>query len=372
MSLCCRIVEAIEDCEEAARIDPSFIKVHTRRGRALLKLGMLNEATDAFMLVLGWQPEYSAAGVDPVDDNGKDVARQAMKQVVLAKTLRDRLANSAASNAKQTLQTADELLNLCPFMRLAQSYKARAMCQLHQWREAKTYMEFCVCAIHRSMQRLWAHPATDLTELDMAALGWQEVAYGVVRVDLEAVKAAVLAMGPFMARSYLIALKNQDKCRSSCSADVMAKLSELLAELSSLLRNEPVAGAGSEDSWDWVILEQTKIRLIISAKNDADEKFRSGQFEHAIQRYTDVLQVDPDAHIWNAIMFGNRAASSMRLGLFSEAVSDCHQSLVRDPEYTRAYLRRARANRVGETICTHSNDVWCNVTFCAVTGPGQS
>lgn len=340
-----RIVEAIEDCEEAARIDPNFIKVHTRRGRALLKLGMLNEATDAFVLVLGWQPPYSDKSIDPTDDNGRGLARQAMKQVLLAKTLRDRLAGSAASNAKQSLQTADELLQLCPFMRQAQAFRARAMCQLHQWNEAKTYMEYCVCAIHTTMQKLSAHPSADLNELSLSALGWHEVAYGLVRVDMDAVRAAFLSMGPFMARIYLIALKNQDKCRSSCSADVMAKLSELLGELSVTLRNEPLTCANPDDSWDWVILEQTKLRLMISAKNDADEKFRSGLFENAIQRYTDVLQVDPDAHIWNAIMFGNRAASSMRLGLFSEAVSDCHQSLVRDPEYTRAYLRRARANR---------------------------
>ena len=342
-------MEAIDDCEEAARIDPSFIKVHTRRGRALLKLGRLDDATDAFMHVLGWQPEYSAAvPADPADDNGKGVARQAMKQVVLAKTLRDRLISSPASNAKQTLQTADELLQLCPFMRQAQSFRARAMCQLHQWTEAKSYMEFCVCSVHKSMQKLDAHAAADLEILKIESLGWREVAQGMVRVDLDAVRAAILAMGPAMARSYIISLKNQDKCRSSCSADVMSRLSEVVASLSDIFRQEPLTGALLDDTWDWVILEHTKIRLIISAKNDADEKFRKGNYEEAINRYTDVLQVDPDAHVWNAIMFGNRAAASMRLGLFSEAVSDCHQSLVRDPEYVRAYLRRARANRVSQ------------------------
>ncbi|CAE7782956.1 dnajc7, partial [Symbiodinium microadriaticum] len=340
-----RIVEAIEDCEEAARIDPSFIKVHTRRGRALLKLGMLSEATDAFMHVLGWVPAYGDHTVDPSDDNGKDVARAAMKQVILAKTLRDRLRNSPASNAKQTLQTAEELLQLCPFMTDAQAQKARAMCQLHQWKDAKQYMEFCVCSVHSSMQRLTAHPAADLTDLDMEALGWREISYGIVAVNLDAVKAAMLTMGPAMARTYLITLKNMDKCRSNCSADVMTKISDLLTELAEIFRHEPLRGSLADESWDWVILEHTRIRLIISTKNDADEKFRAGAFEEAILRYTDVLQVDPDAHIWNAIMFGNRAASSMRLGLFSEAVSDCHQSLVRDPNYIRAYLRRARANR---------------------------
>lgn len=45
-------------------------------------------------------------------------------------------------------------------------------------------------------------------------------------------------------------------------------------------------------------------------------------------------------------MYGNRAAALMRLEMYSEAVSDCHQAIVRDPEYLRAYLRRARAYKV--------------------------
>ena len=285
-------MEAIEDCEEAARVDPSFVKVHTRRGRALLKLGMLEEATDAFMHVLGWTQQYDdGESTDPNDDNGKEVARQAMKQVVLAKTLRDRLRNSPASNAKQILQTAEELLQMCPFMRDAQAHKARAMCQLHQWGDAKQYMEFCVCAVHKSMQKLTAHPEADLSGLDMESLSWREISYGIVGVDLAAVKAAMLVMGPAMARSYLITLKNMDKCRSNCSADIMSKVSDLLADMAEMFHNLPRTGILQDESWDWIILEHTKIRLIISAKNDADEKFRRNLFEVAIERYTDVLQV---------------------------------------------------------------------------------
>lgn len=35
----------------------------------------------------------------------------------------------------------------------------------------------------------------------------------------------------------------------------------------------------------------------------------------------------------------------MRLSMYSEAVLDCHQSISRDPEYYRSYLRRARARK---------------------------
>lgn len=114
-----RLVEAIRDCEEAARIDPMFVKVHTRRGRALLKLGQISEASDAFCFVLSWQPnESEEKNSDEADRYGKDLARQAMKQVIYAKTLRERLLNgTCGNNHKQIIQTAEELLSLCPYMR---------------------------------------------------------------------------------------------------------------------------------------------------------------------------------------------------------------------------------------------------------------
>ena len=113
-------MEAIRDCDDAVRIDPQFVKVHTRRGRALLKLGQISEASDAFCFVLSWQPSELEENNLPEENDryGKDLARQAMKQVIFAKTLRERLVNGTCGNVKQTLQTAEELLSLCPYMRL--------------------------------------------------------------------------------------------------------------------------------------------------------------------------------------------------------------------------------------------------------------
>jgi len=337
-----RLVEAIQDCEAATVVDPEFVKVHSRRGRAYLKLGKIEEATDAFMLVLGWTVSTEESNAN--DKFGREIARQAMKQVVLAKTLRDRLVNASKSNVKQNLQTAEELLALCPYMREAQTHKARALCQQHKWDEAKHFMEYCVCAIHPSMQKLHAHSCTELSLVKLENLSWHVDSSGVLRVRTDAVCMALLSMGSSMAQCYLTTLKNQAICRTSCSADVMLRLTEVLnAAIDRTF--QPHTTSTVDIGWDWVVSELSKIQLIISIKNDADSKFRSGMFVEAIQRYGDVLQVDPDAHVWNAIMFGNKAASAMRLGLFSEAVSDCHQSLARDPEYSRAYLRRARAQR---------------------------
>jgi hypothetical protein len=111
-------VEAIKDCDEALALDPHFIKVMTRKGRALLKLGQISEASDVFCFVLGWQPTEPETSKEEGDRYGKDLARQAMKQVVFAKTLRDRLVGGSSLTSKLMLQTAEELLSLCPYLRL--------------------------------------------------------------------------------------------------------------------------------------------------------------------------------------------------------------------------------------------------------------
>ena len=209
-------------------------------------------------------------------------------------------------------------------------------------------MELCVCSVHESMQSYYAHPTADLSLLDIQCLNWIEAGYSVIQVDVDTVVAAILTMGPEMAKYYIMSLKNQDICRTSCSAESMVKLSEIIGLGKQLLfgRKSVVSDDLTNKEWSWLYDEDLKIKNMITLKTEADEKFRSNLFMDAIKSYTEVLQVDEDAYLWNAIMFGNRAASSMRLGLFNEAVSDCLQSLARDEFYSRAYLRRARAYRV--------------------------
>jgi tetratricopeptide (TPR) repeat protein len=331
--------------------------------------GRIDEATAAFQHVLSapvsaeesFQNEQHASA----DYAGRTLARAAMKQIILAKSLissLDRLENTSSRSESSTagckvyMQTADELLALCPYLRSAQVHKARAFAQMHNWVELKEYIETCVLCLHHTMQEVNAHPLArlPLAESDVDLLQWTENKSdpGEVIVKSEVVMNALLVMGPNMAQWYVVAIKNQSLCRSSCSSSIMQHLSTLLSDLhtkidsadkmDSLLRDDYL---NLSKDWEWLEEEKLKVSKILSLKRFADEKFRLGKFADAIKSYGDVLKVDPDAHIWNAIMFGNRAAASMRLRMFTDAVSDCHQSLARDPQYARAYLRRARAQR---------------------------
>lgn len=302
------------------------------------------------------------------DYAGRNLARAAMKQIILAKSLltsldrmhriREQTLEGSDTNpaTKVYMQTANELLALCPYMRKAQVHKSRALAQMHQWVELKEYIEMCVVSVHHTMQDVDAHPLARLplhAEVSDQLQWWEDTdEAGTAAIDTSLVKNFFLVMGPSMAQCYVVALKNQNLSRTSCSSSIMRTLIDILSDLrvqiegahrmDELLDEETV---NHSQGWEWLLAEVTKISNTLALKQVADEKFRLGKFAEAIKSYGAVLQVDTDAHIWNAIMFGNRAAASMRLRLFSDAVSDCHQSLARDPHYARAYLRRARAQR---------------------------
>ena len=333
-------------------------------------VGRVDDATTAFQHVLSApvsaEEAFQNAQHAGADYAGRTLARAAMKQIILAKSLLDSLDRMQRTReqtlvgsdtnpaTKVYMQTAEELLALCPYMREAQVHKARAIAQLHQWGELKGYIEMCVISVHHTMQEVDAHPLAHLplNEGVYEQLQWweEEGQAGVANIDTAVVKNTLLAMGPGLAEWYVVALKNQSLGRTSCSSSIMRTLIDVLSDLrveiegwiDSLQQGDVV---DHSLAWHWLLTEVTKISNTLALKKVADERFRLGKFADAIRSYGAVLQVDPDAHIWNAVTFGNRAAASMRLRLFSDAVSDCHQSLARDPQYARAYLRRARAQR---------------------------
>lgn len=74
-----------------------------------------------------------------------------------------------------------------------------------------------------------------------------------------------------------------------------------------------------------------------------DKQFRSTRHAEAIASYTKAINADPQAVRWGAILYNNRAAANMGVGHLTEAIADCHQAIGRDANYSKAYLRRARA-----------------------------
>lgn len=162
-----------------------------------------------------------------MDYAGRTLARAAMKQIVLAKSLvsaldrqQHRSLEGSDTNpaTKVYLHTAEELLAICPFMRSAQVHKAQAIAQLHKWEELKEYAELCVSSLHLTMQAVDASPITQLPldESMRDQLQWWESdeEAGTASTDTAALRNILLAMGSGLAQWYLVSLKNQSLSRT--------------------------------------------------------------------------------------------------------------------------------------------------------------
>ena len=218
-------------------MDPSLIKLHLRRGRALLRLGHLSQAYESYqkasdvpVLKTSNISEKEAITVRADGKNG-------LKSVASARSAIRRLGQlESGADFHGALTLLEDLGSTCPCCLLVLTSKCRTLCHLERWGEAKDCAEAFVCNAHVSILKLAAHPNALLPAPSVDRLTWEEKqGKNIVIVDTEAVIQAILCMGPGLSETYLLALKNLDLNRS-CSADVMTRIMLILDELAQFLR----------------------------------------------------------------------------------------------------------------------------------------
>jgi len=87
----------------------------------------------------------------------------------------------------------------------------------------------------------------------------------------------------------------------------------------------------------------SQIQKLMGFKAEGNQLYSSQKYVEAVQQYTDALLIDPSNKKFSAILLSNRAAAHMKLDDFENAIFDCDAALQRDPLYSKALLRRARA-----------------------------
>lgn len=88
-----------------------------------------------------------------------------------------------------------------------------------------------------------------------------------------------------------------------------------------------------------------KIRKLERLKEAGNAHFKAGRNQEAIEAYSQCLEVDPDNKAFNSKLHANRAASLQKQGKFEEAVKDCDKAIELNPDYGKAYMRRAACLR---------------------------
>jgi len=303
-----RFVEAVNDCDEALRLDSNMVKLLVRKGRALLRLGHFNPAEESFSRVLEFNVRDLLTPREALDDdllqatfdsleNNKSNAKLGLKDLHKLRELTSSLmASEGQMKHREVLKAADDLLKLSPCYRIAHLSKATAMCELLQFDEAKQFVEELTRRTDSTTQRLYAHPSARIPCPRLVDLQWTECkADKSLAADLSAITQFVLCAGSELGRIYLRMLKNVSFNRSY-SADVMHKVATLLRALEAALSTEDKA-----ESWSWVSAELDKVQCLLSLKTSADEQFKGRQFKAALMKYTNCLKVSVLTASWQQL-----------------------------------------------------------------------
>ncbi len=76
-------------------------------------------------------------------------------------------------------------------------------------------------------------------------------------------------------------------------------------------------------------------------KDEGNDAFKNGDYQRALDLYSDALAIDPINIITNAKLYCNRALMKQKMGDITEAIADCSKAIELDENYLRAYQRRA-------------------------------
>ncbi|CAF4867640.1 unnamed protein product [Pieris macdunnoughi] len=87
-------------------------------------------------------------------------------------------------------------------------------------------------------------------------------------------------------------------------------------------------------------VSQEDIEAAEKYKNEANECFKKQHYNNAIELYSKAIEKNPK----NAIYYGNRSISNLKLENFGYALSDATKAIGLDKTYIKAYYRRAAAN----------------------------
>lgn len=69
-------------------------------------------------------------------------------------------------------------------------------------------------------------------------------------------------------------------------------------------------------------------------KGEGNKLLQSGDFEEAIGKYTEAIELDPDNHV----LYSNRAAALTKAGKYLEALGDADKTIQLKPDWARVSL----------------------------------
>jgi tetratricopeptide (TPR) repeat protein len=88
---------------------------------------------------------------------------------------------------------------------------------------------------------------------------------------------------------------------------------------------------------------QEHLQLATQIKEEANQLFLKQDYSNARKKYLEALTHCPNQNKQSAILFSNLAACDLKGPHWEQAISYANQAILIDPEYTKAYCKRAKA-----------------------------
>ncbi|KAF0706217.1 hypothetical protein AaE_014229, partial [Aphanomyces astaci] len=130
----------------------------------------------------------------------------------------------------------------------------------------------------------------------------------------------------------------------SSSPDILFLRAQCLyfqGEFTSAIRHLQEALRADPDNSRFV-KEIKRIRSLDTQKEAANDAFKGGRYQEAVDAYSACLAIDPTNKSYNAKLHCNRAAALAKLDKNAEAIRDCDKAIYFDSSYVKAYLRKAQ------------------------------
>eukprot|EP00949_MAST-11_sp_MAST-11-sp1_P004414 g4414.t1 len=323
-----RFEEAIQHCVHATEIDPEYLKGYLRAGRAFLTLGNSVASRRQF--------------------EGCKMAASRRKASLQPGTKNYANATAALKEASDGIRRVNFLESSISeaesLLRQTQSMKAKLGSRRSHSSEVdrRAILLLATEALNKAEDAATvASHSQNLVALQMAALLGANTIEGRLRV---------------IHRCFL-ELRNGFKPRAGTTPEstvalyltcgralhLAGDLSAAQSTLSEAMKEMRAAGFGDLPGMKEISSELKAVHHMQTRRECGNSEFRNSKYAKAYDAYSGALQFDPSHDNFNALLFCNRAAALMALGLNSEAVDDCDAAMRRRKFYPKAQLRKARA-----------------------------
>ncbi|XP_062874709.1 dnaJ homolog subfamily C member 7 isoform X2 [Trichomycterus rosablanca] len=319
-----RYREALEDSQQAVRLDDAFMKGHLREGKCHLLLGNAMAASRCFQKVLGLESDNS----------------QAQQEVRFVHN-----SDGAATTSGAELGNVSAICGYLIFLTL-----------LHNINKLKSLESFVLIPLSLFTFVLQLKIAESILEYErMAEIGFEKRDFRMVLFCMDRALQSASACHRFKV------------LKAECLA-LLGRYAEAQSVASDILRMDSTNGDALyvrglclyyEDCIDKAVQffvqalrmapDHEKARLacrnakaLKAKKEEGNQAFKDGNFEEAYELYSEALTIDPNNIKTNAKLYCNRATVGSKLKKLDQAIEDCTKAIKLDESYIKAYLRRAQ------------------------------